>query len=58
VSEQDIDIIFEAMAREERDSIARAHGQGILDTIAARDKRQDEDPLAKLFRQAYEADKE
>jgi hypothetical protein len=54
MSESDVDAMVERMAREERDDLDRAHGQYLLDVMAATKERQD-DPLLVVLRQAHQA---
>jgi hypothetical protein len=57
----ELDAIFERMAREEQDDADRQHGQFLLDVAAAQaDRRQGraEDPLLELLRRAQQAEVE
>jgi hypothetical protein len=61
VNEYDaIDAMIERAAREEQEELERAHGQSILDAVAAKERR--EDPLLEVLSRSYqakaEADKE
>jgi hypothetical protein len=47
------DAMRERAAREERDALDRAHGQSILDAVAA--KERGEDPLLEALNQAHRA---
>jgi hypothetical protein len=48
------DAMIERAAREEQDELDRAHGQEILDLLAANEARRQEDPLVQVLRQAYQ----
>lgn len=56
--EGDVDAMIEGMAREEQDDLERAHGQHILDAVAASEARRQgsaEDPLLKALDKAHRA---
>jgi hypothetical protein len=58
MSESDVDAMVERMAREERDDLGRAHGEAILDAVAASEARRRgsaDDPLVQVLRQAHQA---
>ena len=58
MSEGDVDAMIERMAREEQDDADRAHGEAILDAVAASEARRQgnaEDPLVQVLRQAHQA---
>ena len=48
-----IDRMLERMAREEQEALDRAHGQHILDAVAA--KKRGEDPLLEAISRAHQA---
>jgi hypothetical protein len=56
MSEYDaIDAMLERAVREEQDDADRAHGEAILDAVAASEARRQEDPLLKALNQAHQA---
>ena len=53
MTEDAIDAMIERVAREEQEEIDKAHGQSILDAVAA--KERGEDPLIQALNKAHQA---